>query len=337
MPRRLLVVLPSWVGDAVMATPMLRAVRRHLPEAHVTALARPYVRPVVDACPWIDRLLTARPPRPGATTNRRRGTLGLAARLRTGRFDTALLLPNSMRSAATTRLAGIPRRIGYARQGRGALLTERLHAPRSGGSYTPISAVDYYLALAGHLGADISDRRVELFTRSEDDARAQMLLQEAGVVGERPVVLLNPGAATKGDTKLWPAERFAALADRHAEMRGAQVLLNGGPKDRPVLDAVRAAARVPLIDLPARGNTLRGLKSVTRRCDLVITNDTGGRHIAAGMGAALISLFGPTDPRWAQLDLPRETILHAADGRMDSIAVETVWAAIEEALAEPAP
>jgi heptosyltransferase-2 len=331
--RRIVVFLPNWVGDVVMATPTLRALRRYFAEAHIACVLRWYVRPIVDASPWHDRLLIARrPPREGSA--RRSGSL--VRRLRRGRFDLAVLLTNSFRSGLTVRLAAVPRRIGYARQWRGPLLTDRLQPLRHHGRYTPVSAVDYYLAVAQRLGADIADARPQLHTRPTDDRRAEALL--ARVAGQGPVVMLNPGAATKGQAKLWPAERFAAVADYLVDHHGATVLVNGSPAERPQLEAVRAAARRDLVILADHGSDLRLLKSLCRRCDLMVSNDTGGRHVAVAMGVPTVSLFGPTDPQWARYDVPHETIIRSAedDCAMTGIDVSTVIDAAERAMAATA-
>lgn len=338
-PRRLLVVLPSWVGDAAMATPALRALRELYPESRITYLLREYVRPVIDGAPWHDRLIVVRPrkakadrPANGGPPRPRGRRRGLVARLRRREFDAAVLLPNSFRSALLVSSAGIRRRIGYDRDGRGLLLTDRLLPMRRKGRYVPVPAVDYYLGLARYLGAPASDRRLRLFTRPADDARANVMLRSTGADGGRPLVVLNPGAATKGRSKLWPAARFAAIADHLVDRHGAAIAVSGSAKERPLLDAVHRAARHQLIDLPAAGCDLTLLKSVLSRSALLVTNDTGARHIAAGVGARVVSLFGPTDPRWTVLDYDRERIIHAADGRMESIDVQPVIEAAEQLL-----
>ena len=320
-----------------MATPALRALREHCPDSRITYLLRQYVRPVIDGAPWHDRLMVVRsrkvrtPTVTGAKPVRRRR--GLVARLRRRRFDTAVLLPNSFRSALLVSSAGIPRRIGYDRDGRGLLLTDRLLPMRRKGHYVPVSAVDYYLGLARYLGGAGVDRRLQLFTRPEDDARAQAILRGAGVNGDqRPLVVLNPGAATKGKSKLWPADRFAAVADHLVERYQAIVAVSGAPNERPILDSVHRAAKCRILDLPSLGCDLALLKSVLRRCSLLVTNDTGARHIAVGVGAPVISLFGPTDPRWTVLDYDREQILQGSEGRMESIEVLTVLEAAQRLL-----
>lgn len=308
-PERLLVVVPNWVGDVVMATPTLRAIRQRRPDAHIVATMRPYVAPVLAACPWVDE------------------TTEFDSGIRRLNCDTALLLTNSFRSAWITRAGKIKRRIGYARDGRGWLLTHAVQPLKIRGAYVPVPAVDSYLRLLTELDIDATDRRVELFTREEDERWADALLTQLQPTG--PVALLSPGAANKGDAKLWPAERYAVLADHLAEAHGATVLLNGSPNERSMLDAVAQAARCETVPLLDHGCDLHRVKAIAGRCDVVIANDSGARHIAVAMGAPTVSLFGPTDPEWTRLDMPNEHVVRSVDQTMGSITVEQVAAAAD--------
>jgi len=145
----------------------------------------------------------------------------------------------------------------------------------------------------------------------EDEARAAALLARAGDDPARPRVMLNPGASF-GPSKMWDPERFAAVADALTERRGAQVILNAAPsvtERRIAARVVAAMTRKPLINLADLDNTIGLLKALLRRCDLLITNDTGPRHVAAALGTAVVTLFGSTDPVWARLDYERERII----------------------------
>lgn len=294
----MLVLLPNWVGDAVMATPTLRALRERWPAARIVGVGRATATGVLAGAPWLDELRTiARDDSP----------LGVGLRLRRERFDTAVLLPNSWRAALIARLSGARRRVGYARDGRGLLLTDRLRPAREGGRYVPRSAVGYYLDLTRRIGAEPTSTQVELpVTAAESDAAAG-LLREAGVPASAagPKVMLIPGASY-GEAKRWPADRFAAVADALVERHGATILLSGSPAERGVIETVRDACRAAPIDLAAHGLTLAKLKGVIDRCDLVITNDTGPRHIAAAVDTPVVTIFGPTDPRWSEIDFARE-------------------------------
>ena len=333
--QRLLVVLPTWLGDCVMATPTLRALRQVCAGGRITTLGRLNLRPIVRDLPWVDRRLVVR--------STRRDPVSIARRLAKGRFDAVVLLPNSFRWAATVAMAGIPRRIGYERDGRGFLLTDRLLPLRNERGFVPVPTLEYYLGLARYLGATEPTTHMELFTRSEDEAAADALLERAGYAGG-PLVLLNPGA--QKDVKRWAPRRFAELADRLAEDRDVSIAATGSPAERPVLDAVIAAARRPVLDLATHGLNLVLLKSVLRRADLLVTNDTGTRHIAAAMGTPVVTLFGPTPPEWTEIGFAKERQVIAPDrpggpprprpGRphrfMEDIPVESVLAAATELL-----
>lgn len=290
-----------------MATPTLRALRGLYPQAKITALIKDSIRPVLDACPWLDRTMTVRSPRRGMADSRRRGFLRLAARLRAGRFDAAVLLPNSFRSALLVRLARIPRRIGYDRDGRGTLLTDRLLPRRSIGRFVPIPAIDYYLGIPRYLGATNPDPTMVLATKLEQDAKALRLLAENGFdpANHRPLVIINPGA-NYGDAKIWLPERFAEVADRLAQKCNALVVISGTPRERSVLDRVILTARRPMLDLSRLGMDLSLFKSVVKQASLMITNDTGPRHIAAALGVPVVTIFGPTDPAWTSTGFAQE-------------------------------
>lgn len=305
--QRLLVVMPTWLGDCVMAMPTLRALRNLYPQAHITALAGANVKPIIDPNPWVNRIVTARVRTHGKTAAKPGGPIRLAARLAAGKFDTAVILPNSFRSALLTRLAKIPRRVGYDRDGRGVLLTDLLIARRTVQGFVPVSTRDYYLGLARYMGSVDPDPEMKLFTRSEDDERADDLLRKGGYdpASSRKLLLLNPGA-NYGDAKMWFPDRFAAVADRCADELGVFVAVNGSPKERAILDEVIAAAKTPILDLSAAGMPLHLLKSIVRRASVMVTNDTGPRHIAAAMGTPVVTIFGPTDPAWTEIGFDAE-------------------------------
>ena len=168
-PQRILVVQPSWVGDAVMATPALRALREHFPDAHISYLLRRYVKPIYTGMPWADQLITYRTGKTKAKAGK--GTFDLAARLRAGRFDLAILLPNSFKSALLCKLAGIDRIVGYERDGRGFLLSDKLLPVKERGKFIPTPIVKYYMGVAHYLGSKHKDLKLQLFV-TESEKRA---------------------------------------------------------------------------------------------------------------------------------------------------------------------
>ncbi len=291
-PARILVVLPNWVGDVVLATPALTALRRRFAAAHIGLLLRDYVADVVADGGFADDVLTWPPHGAGPAA-----WWSFIRRLRARRFDLALLFPNSFRSALTIRLSAARRRVGYARDGRGWLLTDRLHPRRSGGKWAVESMLDYYGRLVEALGCDASDRRPRLGIGPADDAACARRF--ASLDENRPLVVLNPGGAF-GTAKLWPAERFAAIGDALTREFNAQVVASGTPKERSLGEAIARAARLPVtlcFDPPVG---LGPLKALIRRADLLVTNDTGPRHYAIALGTPVVTVFGPTDPGWTE-------------------------------------
>ena len=292
----LAIILPSWVGDTVMATPVLRAARCALPGARIIGACRPGLDQLLAGVPWLDEVIAVESKRLG-------GSLEMARRLRGKGVTAALLLPNSFRSGLIARLSGAGIRVGYRRSARGPLLSHGLSpAPRR----SPVAAVAYYARLAEFaLGLESIDTRMELsLTRGQrDDARG--LLE--GVA--RPFTLLCPGA--NKPAKRWPAERFAAVAETLAARHGLSIVATGSPAERSIIAAVRAATGTPVVDLADRGVTLGGLKGVIAEAQIMITNDTGPRHIAAALDVPVVTLFGPTDPRWTTIDFAQEKVLVA--------------------------
>lgn len=306
-PTKILVVQPSWVGDAVMATPTLRALRSLYPDAHISYLLRRYVKPVYTGMPWADRLITYRTGKGGGRTGK--NLIDLALRLRRAKFDMAVLLPNSFKTALLCKTAGIPRVVGYERDGRGFLLTDKLVPLKEKGRFVPNPIVKYYLGLASYLGSDSRDLTLQLFVTDSERREAEGVLQRAGLPahldrparsGGGPLVVLNPGAQY-GEAKCWSPVRFAAVGDHLARTRGATILVSGAPKERRLLDETVAAAKTRFIDLSRLGLSLGTLKDIVRRCDLMVTNDTGPRHIAAAFGVPVITIFGPTHPEWTEI------------------------------------
>lgn len=297
--RRILVFAPNWVGDAVMFTPTVRAIRERFSDSELALVARPAPAAVLTPNDWKARMIVDRG-----------RFFRLAWLLRRGGYDLAVLGPNSLRSALAARLGGVKRRLGYKRDGRGFLLTDKLAPPRNAdGSFAVTPALDYYLKLAEHLGCDARSKRMELAVGDADVAAAAKLLADAGADAARPLVVLNPGGAY-GSSKLYPADRFAAAADALIRRRGAQIVINAAPNERPVAEAVVSAMRhTPLVNLARHDNTLGLLKAVVRRCDLMITNDTGARHVAAALGAPVVTIFGSTDPEWTTIYYERERIV----------------------------
>jgi heptosyltransferase II len=294
---RIVVFCPSMIGDTVMATPALRALRRGFPGARIDGVIRPNVAPTLEGAPWLDGLI---PFNPRAKDPEHR-TFPLLKRLRAGRYDVAVILPNTFRTAALAWLARVPRRVGYVRYGRGPLLTDRLEPPRDArGDLLPTPIVHYYLALARHLGCRAESLRLELFTNEADERAADRAWDRLGLPPAAPVVCLNTGGAF-GPAKSWPAEHFATLARRLAAAEGLHVLIVCGPAERDAARAIAARAGHPrVVSLADEPLGLGLTKACIRRSALLVTTDSGPRHFAAAFGVPAVGLFGPTHIAWTR-------------------------------------
>jgi heptosyltransferase-2 len=311
-PPKILIVQPSWVGDAVMATPALRAIRQLYPDSHISYLVRRYVKPIYAGMPWVDQILSYRTGKTKLKTGK--GLFDLSGRLRAGKFDLAILLPNSFKTALVCKMANIPRIVGYDRDARGFLLTDRLLPAKDKGKFIPSPMIHTYLGFAKYLGSTAREVKMELFVTDSDRREAAEVFSRAGLdasldrpaaKGHPPLVLLNPGAQY-GAAKLWKAEYFAELADRFVQDLGATVLLSSAPRERQIVQSIRQQMKHDVVDLSTCGMTLGSLKEIVRRCDLMVTNDTGPRHIAAAMNVPVVTIFGPTHPEWTEIYYPRE-------------------------------
>jgi len=287
-----------------MATPALSALRSRFPEARITALARPYVAEVLAGHPAVDDLRALDSLAPRAPVSR---FLRDAWRLRREGFDLAVLFTNSLRTALFAAVAGATRRAGYRREGRGFLLTDRIDPVKSGGEYVPGPMIDYYLDLVSLFGAPPASRRMSLTVTDSERAEARRLLDEFDVAAGAPVALINPGAAF-GSAKCWPAENFAEVADRLGE-RGLDVLVVTGPAERDIGEAIGRAARRELKPVWRAGVSLGTLKALIADAALLVTNDSGPRHFGAALGVPVVTIIGPTDPRWSETGWEKEVVL----------------------------
>ncbi len=301
-PQRIVVRAPNWVGDVVMATPAFRALREHFPKAHLAVVLKPYVRPILNGCPWFDETIETEGNGVGPT-------LRLARQLRAERFDLAVVLPNSVRSALEAFLGRARRRIGYDRRRRGVLLTDPIAPPRDDrGRFLPSNMVDYYLKLCQHLGCQDLSRREELFISDDCQRRGDAALERQGVDADTVLIGINPGGAF-GSSKLWLPERFATVADALAERTNYRVILFGSPSERPILETVaEQMTHDPILTRPGE-LTLDTLKPLVARCALLITNDTGARHFAVAFAVPVVCIMGSTSPRYTDVNLERQTIV----------------------------
>lgn len=303
-PARLLVAIPNWVGDVVLATPVFAALREHFKNSKITYFMRKYVRDVTDGGGWHDDEIYWPDKKAGGLLADRK----LVRELRVGEFDAVLLLTNSFRSALVCYLARIPRRVGYARDGRTLLLTDRLKPLRANGSFVPASVLPYYIRIAERIGCPVQDCRLQLGITSAQEAEGASLKTHHKLNQGGPYAVINPGAAF-GAAKCWPAERFAGLCDWLQETRGLRCVLVGARGEVPLLREIAKVAHSPVICCDDPGTTLGSLKPLIRDAALLVCNDTGPRHYGNAFNVPTLTMFGPTHQAWTDTDYTGETKL----------------------------
>lgn len=297
---RLVVRVPNWIGDIVMATPALRALRTRWPSAHIAVAGPGHAAPILAGLDSVDEVI-AMPSRKAEGVG---GMWRAAKRLREGRFDLAVVLTNSWSTAAVVRAAGIARRAGYAGGGRRALLTHALdHPPEAGRHRMPVPMVEYYFRLLEVIGVPRTGHHMELAVSDDDVAAADAWLARHGLDGDDvPRHAIHAGSSF-GPSKLWYPEKFAAVSDALYERHGAPTILFCGPNEAPIVDAIEAACRHPVASASRDAIDLSTLKAVVRRLDLLVTTDTGPRHFGPAFDVPTVCLMGSTDPRFTNTNL----------------------------------
>jgi heptosyltransferase-2 len=303
---RIGVFLPNWIGDVIMATPTVRALRRQLgSDDKLIGIMRPYVADVLEGLNWLDEVICY---------DKQKGRIPFAGRedyvkLRAAHLDRVVLLTNSLRTAWMAWRSGARERIGYVGDARRLLLTTRVRQTRFR-NHAPLPTIDGYLQIAAAAGCSATDRRLELATTPADEQLTERVWNELGLPAGERVILLNSGGAY-GAAKHWPAEHFAQLARRIVARGKFWVLVNCGPAEREIAREIVARAADPhVVSLAQRADLPVGLtKACVRRSRLIVSTDSGPRFMAIAFGKPVVTLFGPTDPAATATHYALETCL----------------------------
>ncbi len=291
-PRHLVVRAPNWVGDLVMATPMLEASCAAPRFERVDVLLRAHLAPLVADAPWSDRIVAV-----SSSAEERARLADLAP-------DAVLLLSNSFGAAWRAFRARVPARIGAALSGRGPLLTHRVVPPSFGGRRVPIPTAHLLRDVTALAGVETPDLAPRLHVREALRATVRDELRAAGLGEGEPYVFCCPGAAF-GAAKLWPPARFAAALDELCADLGARAVVGGGPGEEPLMDAVADACRSDAISLAQHPRDLERLKAQVADARLVLVGDSGPRWVAAAFDVPCVSVMGPNFPELTATALER--------------------------------
>jgi lipopolysaccharide heptosyltransferase II len=306
--KRILVTQTGgWIGDMILLTPTLRALRQTYENSHITMLVRPLVQKLMIDNPYLDELMICpelakhqRGENRGIPLNkggkgvvklshpRLRRDFQLSQHLRELRFDLAVVLhPNSVRSALIPWLAGIPERIGTRINGRGIFLT------RSVNDRDDIHEVKRYLRVLELIGIDNPDPKLEFWHTMKDRRTVERILMESGISNADILIGVNPG--TTWETKHWELERFARVIDALLKKYKARVVLTGSPAEKPLGDSIQELTSAEFVNLVGKTD-LRQLGALIEQMSFYITCDSGPMHVAAAVNTPTIALFGPTSP-----------------------------------------
>jgi len=300
--QKILVYCPNWVGDVVMATPVLDCLKQNFPEAQLFGVIRKYAGGILEDGPWFDRLIHTQ----DKTTQ---GFIGLVRQIRQIKPDIAVVLPNSFRSVLICRLGGAKRIYSYRRGGRSILLSGGPTPPIESNKIIPTPMVEYYLALCAWMGLSIPEqKKPSLFLSKSLKKQGDELLVRYGIKSNDMVIGLNPGAKF-GTSKCWPPENFAGLAELMAQKWTCKILLFVGPGEEDLGQRIKAFSKAEIINTGPDRVDLALLKSLVKRCRILITNDTGPRHYAVAFNVPCVVIMGPTDPRYTQANLEKTLVL----------------------------
>ncbi len=305
LPRHvdtLVIYCPSWVGDIVMATPLLDCFRQNFPDTRIVGLLKKNAQGIVRDGPWFDDFIDAR-------NKSWSSFMEAVSQVHRHKPDAAVLLPNSLRSALTMRLAGVKKVYGYRHNLRGAFLSGGPEPVRKNGEIVPVPMTQYYLEICRWLGMDMpASVKPRLFINKNLLERGQSLIRKYGVQEQDLVIGLNPGASF-GASKCWPAEHFAKLAEMCQGQLNAKILLFAGPGEEAIAQALMAQSQARIIDTSGDKVDLELLKPLVRRCNLLVTNDTGPRHYAVAFDVPAVVIMGSTDPRYTASNLDKTIVI----------------------------
>jgi heptosyltransferase-2 len=304
MNKKILIVRLDRIGDVLLSTPVIRAVREAFPASHIAVMVQDYAKEIVAGNPYLDEVIVYN------KSGRHKGFSGnfrFLWRLRRKKFDMALLLHPTKRTHLLAALAGIPNRVGYNRK-LGFLLTTRIEHTKQ---YGLKHEVDYALDLLRHIGIDPKWRTLYMPVNSRSEERISEIFKSSGIGKNDLCIAINPGASCV--SKRWPAAKFAKVARSLIEKYGAKVVIVAGGADKKLGDEVAALIDGDCVNLSGK-TSVADLASVLRRVKLFVSNDSGPVHIASAVGTPVVAIFGRNDRglsprRWGPVG-ERDTILH---------------------------
>ncbi len=285
-PRNIIVRMPNWIGDLVMATPILSDLRKAFPKAHITAMCRAPICELLKEDPEIDELFCFSK---ASGFGRRSEKRNIIEKLRQGKYDLGILLTHSFSSAWWFWQGKIARRLGYECNGRKLLLTDSIPLPNN---IQNQHLVVTYKMLLQLVGIPMSETPPRLYLAAPEIEEAKTLLKQQGVPPGAIIVGINPGA-TYGSAKCWLPERFREVAERLLKDPDTYLVFFGDQATSSLVREISQGFTSRVVNL-AGTTSLRQLASLISLCDVLLTNDSGPMHIADALSTPIVALFGST-------------------------------------------
>jgi len=304
--KRILIARTDRIGDVLLSTPLIKALRDKYPQAYIAMMVSPYARDIVEGNPYLDKVIIYDKERLHKSWL---NSLKFARGLKRKKFDLAFILHPTNRVHLVSFLAGIPKRVGYDRK-LGFLLTDRIkHTKQLGEKHE----LEYNLDLLRYLGIEPQDKNLYMPIKPESEKWVRELFRQEGIHEADKLLAIHPAASCP--SKIWSAERFAQAADKLAQKYGFKILVIAGPKDLKTAEVLVKHLRSGVINLAGK-TSVSQLASLLKRCALFISNDSGPVHIACAIGTPVISIFGRNQAglsprRWGPVGL-KDKILHKA-------------------------
>ena len=287
--RSIVVRMPNWIGDLVMATPILEDLRAAFPQAKVTAMCQSNIAPLLEGDPAIDELFSFSR---AEGFFRRVGERNVVEKLKNGKHDLGILLTNSFSSAWRFWQGGVKTKIGFKGEGRSVFLDEGVPFPENRKTR---HLVETYKLLLEPLGIPLSETVPRLIVRDEEIEGGWEFVKRFDITREHKIIGINPGAAY-GSAKCWLPERFREVAERLIQVDPSYVVLFFGDRSHRDLISSICKGLPPRVVNLAGQTSLRELMPFIGMCSLFLTNDSGPMHMADSLGIPLLALFGSTDP-----------------------------------------
>jgi heptosyltransferase-2 len=312
--RRILIMRTDRIGDVLLSTPVAKALRMKYPQAYISMVVSPYARDIVEGNPYLDEVIIYDKDAKHKSWLR---SFKFSGRLKKKKFDLAVILHPTNRVHILAFLAGIPKRLGYDCKLGFLNNLARKHTKQRGLMHES----EYNLDLVGTLGVEGDARDIFMPLKEESERWAAEMLNSCGIKETDKLLALNPGASCP--SKIWPADRFAGVAEALSVKYGFKIVVLSGARDVQLAHEVAGKIKGGALDLSGR-TSISQMASVLKRCSLFISNDSGPVHIASALGVPVISIFGRKQPglsprRWGPLG-PKDVYLHKDAGCAQCLA-----------------